>query len=255
MVISTLPTAIAVGPFTLYLYGLGLATAAWVSYRAIQRRLSSRALPTEKWAYFAAATIGSGLLGARAAHVATNWSYYRDHLSSVASLWQGGLASFGGIAVATPVALVLARRWWPQRTMLEFADILIPAIVAGWALGRALGPQFMYAGGGHETHQWFGLTYAGQTGRRVPVPLIQAAEDGLLWLLLLRIERLRAVPGTVTGMAMAIWGTVRFLDEYFLLGEQGHSGSLAVQGASLALAVGGLLLLSRVVRQRRNLPN
>jgi phosphatidylglycerol:prolipoprotein diacylglycerol transferase len=255
VVISTLPTAIAVGPFTFYLYGLGLATAAWVSYRAIQRRLSSRALPTEKWAYFAAATIGSGLLGARAAHVATNWSYYRDHLSSVASLWQGGLASFGGIAVATPVALVLARRWWPQRTMLEFADILIPAIVAGWALGRALGPQFMYAGGGHETHQWFGLTYAGQTGRRVPVPLIQAAEDGLLWLLLLRIERLRAVPGTVTGMAMAIWGTVRFLDEYFLLGEQGHSGSLAVQGASLALAVGGLLLLSRVVRQRRNLPN
>ena len=252
--IGVIPTAIAVGPFTFYLYGLGLATAVWITYRAIQRRLSSRALPTEQWAYFAAATIGSGLLGARAAHVATNWSYYQDHLSSVASLWQGGLASFGGIALATPVALLLARRWWPQRTLLEFADILIPALVAGWAVGRALGPQFMYAGGGHETHQWFGLTYAGQTGRRIPVPMIQAAEDGLLWLLLLRIERLRTVPGTVTGIAMSIWGTVRFLDEYFLLGEQGHSGSLAVQGASLALVIGGLLLLGRVWRQRRNLP-
>jgi len=253
-VIGVIPTAIAVGPFTFYLYGLGLATAAWITYRAIQRRLSSRSLPTEKWAYFAAATIGSGLLGARAAHVATNWSYYQDHLSSVASLWQGGLASFGGIALATPVALLLARRWWPQRTLLEFADILIPALVAGWAIGRALGPQFMYAGGGHETHQWFGLTYAGQTGRRIPVPLIQAAEDTLLWLLLLRIERLRTMPGTVTGIAMTIWGAVRFLDEYFLLGEQGHSGSLAVQGASLALVIGGVLLLGRVWRQRRNLP-
>ena len=252
--IGVIPTAIAVGPFTFYLYGLGLATAAWITYRAIQRRLSSRALPTEQWAYFAAATIGSGLLGARAAHVATNWSYYQDHLSSVASLWQGGLASFGGIALATPVALLLARRWWPQRTLLEFADILIPALVAGWAIGRALGPQFMYAGGGHETHQWFGLTYAGQTGRRIPVPLIQAAEDTLLWLLLLRIERLRTMPGTVTGIAMTIWGAVRFLDEYFLLGEQGHSGSLAVQGASLALVIGGVLLLGRVWRQRRNLP-
>ncbi len=252
--ISAIPTAIAVGPFTFYLYGLGLASAAWITYRAIQRRLSSRALPTEQWAYFATATIGSGLLGARAAHVATNWSYYRDHVSSVAFLWQGGLASFGGLALATPVALVLARRWWPQRTLLEFADILIPAIVAGWAVGRALGPQFMYAGGGHETHQWFGMTYAGQVGRRVPVPLIQAAEDGLLWLLLLRIERRKTSPGTVTGTAMVTWGVVRFLDEYYLLGEQGHSGSLAVQGASLALAVGGLLLLGRAHRQRRNLP-
>jgi len=253
-VISAIPTAIAVGPFTFYLYGLGLATAAWITYRAIQRRLSSRSLPTEQWAYFATATIGSGLLGARAAHVATNWTYYQDHLSSIASLWQGGLASFGGIALATPVALVLARRWWPQRTLLEFADILIPAIVAGWAVGRALGPQFMYAGGGHETHQWFGMTYAGQVGRRVPVPIIQAAEDGLLWLLLLRVECRKTSPGTVTGIAMVIWGIIRFLDEYFLLGEQGHNGSLAVQGASLALAVGGLLLLGRAWRQRRNLP-
>ena len=252
--ISTIPTAIAVGPFTFYLYGLGLATATWITYRAIQRRLSSRALPIERWTYFAVATIGSGLVGARAAHVATNWSYYRDHVSSVASLWQGGLASFGGLALATPVALVLARRWWHQRTLLEFADIVIPAIVAGWAVGRALGPQFMFAGGGHETHQWFGMTYAGQVGRRVPVPLIQAAEDGLLWLLLLRIERRKTTPGTVTGIAMVIWGAVRFLDEYYLLGEQGHNGSLAVQGASLALAVGGLLLLGRAWRQHRNLP-
>lgn len=252
--ISAIPTAIAVGPFTFYLYGLGLATATWITYRAIQRRLSSRALPTEQWAYFAAATIGSGLLGARAAHVATNWSYYRDHVSSVASLWQGGLASFGGLALATPVALVLARRWWPQRTLLEFADIVIPAIVAGWAVGRALGPQFMFAGGGHETHQWFGMSYAGQVGRRVPVPLIQAAEDGLLWLLLLCVERRKTSPGTVTGIAMVTWGVVRFLDEYYLLGEQGHSGSLAVQGSSLALAIGGLLLLGRAWRRHRNLP-
>ena len=252
--INAIPTAIAIGPLTFYLYGLGLATAVWVTYRAVQRRLSTRGIPTDRWAYFATATIGSGVLGARGAHVVTNWSYYQHHLSSVVALWQGGLASFGGLALATPVALVLARRWWPQCTLLEFADIVVPAIVAGWALGRALGPQFMYAGGGHETHQWFGMTYAGQVGRRVPVPLIQAAEDALLWLALLRIERRNATPGTVTGIAMVIWGIVRFLDEYFLLGEQGHSGSLAVQGASLALAVGGLALLGRVLQQRRSLP-
>ena len=67
----------------------------------------------------------------------------------------------------------------------------MPALIAGWAIGRFLGPQFMVDGGGHLTHQWFGLHYHGQVGKRVPVPLIQGCEDGLLWLVLIALERTR----------------------------------------------------------------
>lgn len=255
MNLAALPTSIVIGPFTFYLYGFGLAIAAWMTYGALQRRLRVRTLDVSKWPLFASAVIGSGLLGARAAHVATNWSYYQDHLGSLIAVWQGGLASFGGIAAALPVALVLARRWWPNVSILAFADVLIPAIVAGWAIGRALGPQFMYAGGGHATQQWFGLPYAGQSGRRVPVPLIQALEDGLLWFTLLRIEHRQPVAGRVTSYAMMIWGMVRFFDERWLLGEQGHAGSLGVQLASLVLVIGGVALWIKSRRSRHNLPN
>jgi phosphatidylglycerol:prolipoprotein diacylglycerol transferase len=187
--------------------------------------------------------------------VATNWDYYQDHLSSLAAVWQGGLASFGGIALALPVALFLARRWWPDVSLLAFVDVLVPSIVAGWAIGRALGPQFMYAGGGHITEQWFGLPYAGQAGRRVPVPLIQALEDGLLWFGLIRLERRAPQAGRLTSYAMIIWGVVRFIDEHWLLGEQGHAGSLGVQLASIVLVIGGLGLWIKSRRPRRNLPN
>ena len=58
--------------------------------------------------------------------------------------------------------------------------------MACWAMGRLLGPQLMYAGGGHPTHQWFGMYYAGQAGRRLPVPIFQALEDFAVYLILIR---------------------------------------------------------------------
>jgi hypothetical protein len=56
-------------------------------------------------------------------------------------------------------------------------------------------------------------------------------------------------PGAVLGVGMVLWGVERFLDEHLWLGEEGHLGSLLVQIAGVALAVGGLGLLV-VVRRR-----
>ena len=244
---TPVPTSFHFGPLVFHLYGFGLAIAAYVAYAYARRRLERANLDVEPFARFSGWLIVSGLIGARAAHVATNWGDYRGHLFDVLQIWQGGLASFGGIAFALPVGLYLARRYWPSTALTRFTDVLVPALVAGWAIGRVLGPQFMYQGGGHLTHQWFGLHYAGQAGKRVPVPLIQGAEDGLLWLVLLYVERRgrNHRRGFVTGLAMLIWGLVRALDERLLLGQHSHSGSLGVQLAALCLAAGGAVLLAR----------
>jgi prolipoprotein diacylglyceryltransferase len=185
-------------------------------------------------------------VGARLAHIATNWSYYSGHPVRWVELWQGGLASFGGLALAVPVGLYLQRKWWPGSSLARFADAMVPALIAGWALGRVLGPQFMVDGGGHLTHQWFGLSYYGQVGKRVPVPLIQGAEDCLLWLALLGIQRQKIGQraGVLTGAGMIIWGLVRALDERLLLGQHSHSGSLGVQIAGVALALAGVVVLA-----------
>ena len=247
---SPFPTSFHLGPLTFHLYGFGLAIAAYVSYAYMRRRVARAGLDVEPFARFAGWLIVASLLGARVAHVATNWSYYEGHPARWLAFWQGGLASFGAIALALPVGLVLARRYWPATSLARVADVVVPALVAGWALGRVLGPQFMYQGGGHLTHQWFGLRYAGQAGKRVPVPLIQGAEDGLLWLGLLWGERhgLARRAGAITGLAMTVWGLVRALDERLLLGQHSHSGSLGVQGAGVLLALAGLVILVRARR-------
>ncbi len=250
---SGVPTAIHLGPLVFHLYGLGLAVAAYVTYLYLGRRLARRGLDVSRVGAFAGWIVVAALVGARVAHVATNWSIYAHDPARWFAVWEGGLASFGGIAAAVPVAVYLVRRWWPGVSLATFADAVVPALVAGWALGRVLGPQFMVAGGGHLTHQWFGLRYHGQVGKRVPVPLIQGAEDGTLWVVLLGLERrgLGRRPGLIAGWAMTVWGLVRSTDERLLLGQNSHSGSVGVQLAGLALAAAGLALVVWSLRRPR----
>jgi hypothetical protein len=122
----------------------------------------------------------------------------------------------------------------------------------------------MVAGGGHRTNQWFGMYYADQAGKRLPVPIFQAMEDFAIFGILLLVERwLRAsapapaagegseparalLPpaGIVIGVGMVLWGIERFLDEHLWLGEDGHLGSLLVQWAGIALAIAGIVLVA-----------
>jgi hypothetical protein len=123
-------------------------------------------------------------------------------------------------------------------------------------MGRLLGPQLMVAGGGHQTHQWFGMYYADQAGKRLPVPIIQALEDFAVFLILIAIERhldrwpdrtprFGYPPGLVIGTAMILWGIERSLDEHLWLGQDGRLGSDLVQLAGVLLVVAGAVILVR----------
>ncbi len=90
---------------------------------------------------------------------------------------------------AVPVGIILTRRRCPELPIATALDLAVPVLLACWAMGRLLGPQLMVAGGGHPTHQWFGMYYAGQRGPRLPVPVFQALEDFTVYLVLIAIER------------------------------------------------------------------
>jgi prolipoprotein diacylglyceryltransferase len=144
--------------------------------------------------------------------------------------------------------------------VLEGLDIVAPVLMAAWAIGRLLGPQMMVAGGGHATNQWFGMYYDGQVGKRLPVPLFQAAEDFTVYIVLILTERRlnqRAgdsqqsdkPSGLVTSVAMILWGIERTLDERLWLGQDGALGSQLVQLAGVLLVIGGVILFVVSVRK------
>ena len=144
-----------------------------------------------------------------------------------------------------PTGLICARRWCPQLRLSVALDLIAPVLVIVWTVGRLLGPQLMYQGGGNPTHAWYGMAYAGQAGRRVPVPIFQALEDSVVYVVTLWVERRIARRGGPIGIvattAVTLYGAARFNDEYVLL-PHSTGGDKAV-----------LIAISRL-RRRRSSP-
>ncbi len=251
-----IPVVFHIGPLQVHTYGIGLALTFWFGFTYFERRLERNGYRSDWFVPVFLWIIASAVIGARFMHVVSNLGFYDGHPGDVFAIWHGGLSSFGGLLFAVPTGIILTRRRCPELPISRALDLIAPVLMAAWAMGRLLGPQLMVAGGGHPTHQWFGMYYAGQAGKRLPVPLFQSLEDFSVFLILIVIERhLNKWPdgtlrsgyptGTVIGTAMVLWGIERSLDEHLWLGEDGHLGSLLVQIAGLLLVVGGGALLLR----------
>jgi phosphatidylglycerol---prolipoprotein diacylglyceryl transferase len=199
--------------------------------------------------------IVAAIVGARAVHVIANLGSYRSDPVAVVEVWQGGLSSFGGLALALPVGFYSAHRRCPSLRLGRAADLVAPVLVAAWGVGRLLGPQFEYAGGGKATNAWYGMYYAGEVGKRIPVPIFQALECFAIFLIVLGVERIvarRGGPvGLVTWLAVGLWGLSRFFDEYFWLTHD--NGTDAVEITAIAMFVVGIAIGAwLVVRDRRH---
>jgi phosphatidylglycerol:prolipoprotein diacylglycerol transferase len=249
-----IPVAFHIGPLEVHTYGIGLAITFWFAFRYFEHRLAKNGYRTDWVAGLFLWVIGAAVVGARALHVLSNLGYYSHHVGQTLAIWQGGLSSFGGLLFAVPTAIIVTRRRCPELPIARALDLVAPVLMAAWALGRLLGPQLMVAGGGHPSHQWFCMYYAQQRGCRLPVPIFQSLEDFAVFCVLILIERrLRRWPdgsvragypnGVVIGTAMVLWGIERFLDEHLWLGEDGRLGSMLVQIAGIALALGGIAVL------------
>ncbi len=236
------PVAFHLGPLEVHTYGIGLAITFWFAYRYLARRLRAHGYPDGWLGTTFVVVVVAAVVGARAVHVLANLSAYESQPAKVLAIWQGGLSSFGGLALGVPAGLWSAHRRCPQLRTLVAADLVAPVLAAAWALGRLLGPQLMIAGGGKPTSAWFGMYYAGEVGKRLPVPVFQALECLVVYLVALRVQsavRRHGGPvGAVTAVTAGLWGLSRFFDEFVFLPHD--NGTDAVEVASLAFFAVGL---------------
>ncbi len=249
-----IPVVFHIGPLPIHTYGIGLAITFWIAYRYFAKRLRDHGYP-DAWLGTAFVwIIVASIVGARGVHVISEWGFYSRYPGDILQVWHGGLSSFGGLLLGVPAGLICAHRWCPQLRALVALDLVAPVLVLAWAVGRLLGPQLMYQGGGYRTTAWYGMSYAGQAGKRVPVPIIQSIECFIIWVLALWIERVIARRGGPLGVVLTVtvtlYGLARFNDEYVLL-PHGTRGDIAVEVASVAFVVlGAAMALWLVWRDR-----
>jgi phosphatidylglycerol---prolipoprotein diacylglyceryl transferase len=260
--VKPVPVSFHIGPLQVHTYGIGLALTFLFGLVYFERRLRKNGYPTEWFTGVFIWIVVSAVIGARLVHVLANWSTYSAHPSQILAIWNGGLSSFGGLLFAVPVGIILSRRRCPELPTVRELDLVAPVLVSAWGIGRLLGPQLMVAGGGAQTSAWFGLSYAGQVGKRVPVPIFQAIDCFVIFGILLLIEHyLRDRPdGFIISAAVALWGLSRFVEEHFWLGlgaqrgstqSESHAGPVLVQGAGLIMCAAGALAMALLWRQHR----
>lgn len=129
-----LPTLIAIGSFKIHTFGVmvalgfivGMSYCKWEAIRIGED--ANRILDLTFWIMI------SGILGARALFIATEWSLYAAHPIEILYIWKGGLVWYGGFIAAFLTALYYMRRRgmpiWPT------SDLVAPGVMLGLSFGR-----------------------------------------------------------------------------------------------------------------------
>ncbi len=148
-----------------------------------------------------------------------DWAYYQDHLLEIPFLWQGGMAIQGGLLFGIVTAIIYLRHH--KIDILEFADLVAPALIIGQSVGRMAnlmnGDAF-----GHPTGSSFGILYPETTlafrtyGAQPlwPAEIWEGQIDVLIFVALLAFASHAPRKGQVFALYLMLYSVARFFLEY-----------------------------------------
>jgi len=234
---------IHLGPLTLQTFGIAFALAFVASGTLFARRLHELGKPVD-WAYegIFAALIG-GLVGSRLDYIVQNWDQVSGDVFG--NIFSGsGLVFFGGL-IGGAIGVLLWAQW---RGFLgwDLADVGAPCIAIGYAVGR-IGCQVSGDGDyGEPSDLPWAMAYPDgtvPTNQEVhPTPVYETFTMGLVTLLLWQL-RDRLAPGMLIALYLILAGVERFLVEFIRRNDTVFIGLTIPQLFSLAMIVGGTVLL------------
>lgn len=214
------------GPIALHWYGLLFALAVLVGYLVVRREWREHTWPILELDQLLAWLVLTGLLGARLLDVFWfEWWYFRQHLSALWRIWEGGLAFHGGVLVGAITLWLWARQH--KRSWLAIADTFAPALALGQAIGR-WGNYFNQELFGLPTNLPWGIpivrlfrpaAYATASYFH-PVFLYESLALIAIALGLWQVRKRNLVPGQRFALYLATTGLLRFALEFVRVDEQ-----------------------------------
>lgn len=265
------PVCFHIGSRPIYWYGVMMAAAFLAGighWTLLARREGRNAAFASDLAFW---IMVAGIVGARAAHVASEWRYYRAVPWEIIRVDQGGMTFYGGLLLAAAVVAVFARiRRMP---LLDLGDFVITALPLGHALGR-IGCFLNACCYGRVTTGVMGIAYPKDTAVWTdqaraglitplqphslpvhPVQLYEAAFNLLVYALLTAfyLRGRRGRNGLVLAAYLLLYPPGRFLFEYLRGDERLKLGYLdGAQALSLALMITGAILWIAISRRHEN---
>lgn len=123
------------GPFTIYWYGVIIATGAYLGLWLAMRESQRLGLKKDIFVDLVVFAIPAAIICARIYYVIFEWDRYKNgNLMDIFAIWEGGIAIHGALIGAVVTALIFAKvrniSFW------QLADIAAPSIILGQAIGR-----------------------------------------------------------------------------------------------------------------------
>lgn len=260
------------GPVPIRSYGfmllLGmLAGLLWMSHSA-----SRYGIPRSVLVDVALAALLGGIVGARLLYVILDWDQFAGTPGSVWRVWEGGLSFHGGLAGGLLAGYLLAR--WRGLSFLSLGDAAAPAIALAYAFARVGCFLNGCCFGGHCDSFW-GVRFApgseaatwslhlppGQVATTwgeplYPAQLLAAVLSLVIFLLLIRLQRVFTRGGHLLVAFVGLYGIERFVVEFWRHGASGRSfPGLSfltwAQVASLALTLAAVVTIIATWPSRR----
>lgn len=151
------------------------------------------------------------ILGARLYYVAFEWDQYGGDIAKILDIRSGGLAIHGGLLAAVIVGIVYGKR--KKINFFELADICMPGVAMGQAIGRWGNFVNQEAHGGETTVPWAILV----DGKSVhPTFLYESIGDFIIcFFLLYYAQKHQKNRGEIFMLYMILYGALRFFVEGF----------------------------------------
>jgi len=123
---------------------------------------------TEIYSEFLIYALISAIIGARIYYVVFSWEQYKDNLSSIFALRQGGLAIYGGVIGAILAAIVYTKV--KKINTWQLMDTVLTGLLIGQAIGRWGNFMNMEAFGGY-TDNIFAMCIKASKAKFIPKSL------------------------------------------------------------------------------------
>ena len=246
------PEIFSIGPIAIRWYGLMFALGFMIGFQLVARMFRAEGAPEAWLDYCFYFLIGGTVLGARLGHVLFySDGYYWEHPEDILKVWEGGLASHGGV-IGVVTALWLFSRFVSKKSFFWISDkVAAPIALVGAMIrfGNLMNSEIV---GTPSDAPWAFLFVRARAGfnevARHPVQLYESLSYLLTFVVLLWLYWKRDSwkrPGFLTGLWFVMIFGFRFVWEFFK-SEQGGiaSGTLQTgQWLSVPCVLAGLLMI------------
>jgi phosphatidylglycerol---prolipoprotein diacylglyceryl transferase len=232
-----------IGPLAIHGFGVMVAAAVLVGLRVVRVRSAAEGLDPVLAQQLTSWILVGGFLGA---HLVDRLVYFpaetlADPLSLL-RLWEG-LSSFGGFAGALAGVVLFVRLHSLDNSRWRYLDVVAYAFPFGWILGR-LGCFLAFDHPGSPTRFILGQKYRDGVIRH-NLGLEEAVYTLLILVVFIGLGRRRRPPALFVGSLALLYAPFRFSLDFLRKIDVRYIGLTPAQYGSLALAVSGILILTR----------